>query len=112
MLEAARPPGREAREGFRMAAPVSTPTRIPQYKAVPSALLNVCFVLFVINASFFPAGFFAHWWIIDDKGLGIPTDFANVWPAGKLGLDGCPSLGYDSDIQKQVQAPGPAKGRT
>jgi arabinofuranan 3-O-arabinosyltransferase len=66
-------------------------------------LLNVCFVLCVINASFFPTAFFAHWWIYDPNGLGIPTDFVNVWSAGKLVLDGHPALAYDWDIQKQVQ---------
>ncbi len=43
-------------------------------RAIPAPLFNACFVLFVINASFFPAAFFAHWWIFDDRGLGIPTD--------------------------------------
>jgi len=66
-------------------------------------LFNVCFVLFVINAAFFPAAYFSHWWIFDESGLGIPTDFVNVWSAGKLVLDGHPALAYDWDIQKQVQ---------
>ncbi len=50
--------------------------------------MKACFVLFLINAVFFPIAFFAHGWIYDDKGLGIPTDFVNVWAAGKLVLDG------------------------
>ena len=45
----------------------------------------------------------AHWWIFDENGLGIPTDFVNVWSAGRLVLDGHPALAYDWDIQKQVQ---------
>jgi hypothetical protein len=60
-------------------------------------------VLFVINAVFFPTAFVAHWWIFDEKGLGIPTDFVNVWSAGKLVLDGHPAQAYDWDVQKQVQ---------
>ena len=71
--------------------------------AVPAALFNVCFVLFVVNAAFFPAAYFSHWWIFDENGLGIPTDFVNVWSAGQLVLDGHPALAYDWDIQKQVQ---------
>ena len=71
--------------------------------AVPAALFNVCFVLFVINAAFFPTAYFSHWWIFDESGLGIPTDFVNVWSAGQLVLDGHPALAYDWDIQKQVQ---------
>jgi hypothetical protein len=70
---------------------------------MPAALLNTCFVLFVINLSFFPAAYFSHWWIYDPNGLGIPTDFVNVWAAGRLVLDGHPALAYDWDIEKQVQ---------
>jgi arabinofuranan 3-O-arabinosyltransferase len=85
-------------------ASLATPRTISsEHSAIPSSLLNVCFVLFVINASFFPAAFFAHWWIFDEKGLGIPTDFVNVWSAGRLVLDGHAAQAYDWDIQKQVQ---------
>ena len=85
-------------------ASLATPRTISrEYSAIPPSLLNVCFVLFVINASFFPAAFFAHWWIFDEKGLGIPTDFVNVWSAGRLVLDGHAAQAYDWDIQKQVQ---------
>ena len=70
---------------------------------VPSALFNVCFVLLVINVSLFPAAYFSHAWIYDDHGLGVPTDFVNVWAAGKMVLDGHPSLAYDWDLQKQVE---------
>ena len=86
-----------------MATPVSAPTIAAEHSEIPSSLLNVCFVLFVINVSFFPSAFFARWWILDDKGLGIPIDFVNVWSAGKLVLDGHPALAYDWGIQKQVQ---------
>src|SRR6202790_3833879 len=58
-----------------MAMAVSATRIAPEHSAIPSSLLNVCFVPFVINASFFPTAYFAHWWIFDDKGLGIPTDF-------------------------------------
>ena len=85
-----------------MASSVSAPT-ITEPGAIPAPLLNLCFVLFVINAVFFPTAFFAHWWIFDENGLGIPTDFVNVWSAGKLVLDGHPAQAYDWDIQKQVQ---------
>jgi arabinofuranan 3-O-arabinosyltransferase len=90
-------------KGLRMATPSTAPMLVPQPSATPAVLLNVCFVLFVINASFFPAAYFAHGWIFDDKGLGIPTDFVNVWSAGRLVLDGHPALAYDWNIQKQVQ---------
>jgi arabinofuranan 3-O-arabinosyltransferase len=86
-----------------MAKSESTATIAPEPSATPASLFNACFVLFFINASFFPAAYFAHWWIFDDKGLGIPTDFVNVWSAGRLVLDGHPAWAYDWDIQKQVQ---------
>jgi hypothetical protein len=40
-----------------MATSVSTTTITPQHSAIPASLLNACFVLFVINASFFPAAY-------------------------------------------------------
>jgi hypothetical protein len=86
-----------------MATPVPVSTSVPQPGAIPASLLNVCFVLGVINAAFFPTAFFAHWWIFNEHGLGIPTDFVNVWSAGRLVLDGHPALAYDWDIQKQLQ---------
>jgi len=85
-----------------MATPVPA-SGIEGPSAIPPTLFNACFVLFVINAVFFPTAYFAHWWIFDEKGLGIPTDFVNVWSAGRLVLDGHPALAYDWDIQKQVQ---------
>jgi arabinofuranan 3-O-arabinosyltransferase len=87
-----------------MAAPVSAPLTAPlDRNAIPAALFNVCFVLFVINVSFFPAAWFSHWWIYGPNGLGIPTDFVNVWAAGRLALEGHPALAWDWDIQRQIE---------
>jgi hypothetical protein len=86
-----------------MATPVSAPTFEGEQSAIPASLVNVCFVLCVINASFFPAAFFSHWWIYDSNGLGIPIDFVNVWSAGRLALEGHAAQAYDWAIQKQVQ---------
>jgi hypothetical protein len=85
-----------------MVAPASIPAG-SNPGPVPAPLLNVCFVLLVINTAFFPAAFFAHWWIFDAGGNGIPTDFVNVWSAGKLVLEGRPALAYDWNVQKQLQ---------
>jgi hypothetical protein len=85
-----------------MATPISAPTAVSE-RAIPPALLVVSFVLCAINASLLQTGFVSHWWIFDENGLGIPTDFVNVWSAGRLVLDGHPALAYDWDIQKQVQ---------
>jgi hypothetical protein len=93
-----------AREkGRRMATAGLSPTTAPRQNAIPAPLLNACFVLLVINASFFPAAYFAHWWIYDSNGAGIPTDFVNVWAAGRLALEGHPALAWDWNVQKQVE---------
>jgi arabinofuranan 3-O-arabinosyltransferase len=76
---------------------------LPEEGAIPPALQTTCFALFVINASFLAAAWLSHWWIYDSRGLGIPTDFVNVWSAGRLALDGHPAQAWDWDIQKQVQ---------
>jgi arabinofuranan 3-O-arabinosyltransferase len=85
-----------------MVAPPSVPAASAP-GAVPAPLVNVCFALLVINAAFFPAAFYAHWWIFDAEGRGIPTDFINVWSAGRLVVEGHPAFAYDWNIQKALQ---------
>ncbi len=70
---------------------------------VPRPLLNTCLLLAIFNAALLPALYFVHAWLIDSDGRLIPTDFVNVWAAGKLALDGQPALAWDWDIHKQVQ---------
>ena len=84
-----------------MATPRSIPTRASV--DIPAPLFNACFVLLIINASFFPTAYLSHWWVFDHDGLGIPVDFVNVWAAGRLVLDGHPALAYDWDIQKKIE---------
>ena len=71
--------------------------------ALPPALPIGCLVLCMINVALLQSGLTAHWWLFDENGLGIPTDFVNVWSAGRLVLDGHPALAYDWDIEKQVE---------
>ena len=85
-----------------MAVPLST-SSIPESNSIPAPLFNACFVLLVIHAAFFPTAYFAHWWIYGPGGLGTPTDFVNVWSAGKLAVDGHPALAWDWDLQKRIQ---------
>jgi arabinofuranan 3-O-arabinosyltransferase len=82
-----------------VATPRSAPTIPTEHSAILALLFKACLVLFVINLFIFPA----HWWIYDPDGKGIPTDFVNVWAAGRLVLDGHPALAYDWDIQKKVE---------
>jgi hypothetical protein len=42
-------------------------------------------------------------WILDAKGVGIPTDFINVYGAGRLALEGQAALAYDWDTHKHMQ---------
>jgi hypothetical protein len=86
-----------------MAASLPAPTIAPEPRAVPAVVLNVCFVLLVINLVYFPIAYVSHWWIWDPEGLGIPTDFVNVWAAGRLALEGHPAQAWDWDIQRQVE---------
>jgi arabinofuranan 3-O-arabinosyltransferase len=83
----------------------STPApRMPStHGTVPSSLFNTCFALCVMIAAFFPAAYFSGNWIWDHAGRGIPTDFVNVWAAGRLVLEGHPALAYDWDIQKHLE---------
>jgi arabinofuranan 3-O-arabinosyltransferase len=74
-----------------------------QRNAIPPALVIGCLVLCAINAALLQASYSSHAWIFDEHGLGIPTDFVNVWSAGRLVLEGHPVWAYDWDIQKQVQ---------
>lgn len=81
----------------------SAATATPAHSVVPLALFNTCFALLVINLCYFPVAYVQGMWIWEANGLGVPTDFVNVWAAGKLVLDGHPALAYDWDIQKQVE---------
>jgi arabinofuranan 3-O-arabinosyltransferase len=74
-----------------------------QPNPVPGRLFAVCFALMCVNISFFPAAFFSGGWIWDQNGLGIPTDFVNVWAAGKLALQGHPALAWDWDVQRKIE---------
>jgi hypothetical protein len=84
-----------------MAVPV--PIAAPGQSAIPAPLLKACFALSVINVSYFLAAYLSRAWFYDSNGFGIPTDFVNVWAAGRLVLDGHPAWAYDWDIQKQIE---------
>ncbi len=84
-----------------MAAPHTSPSSA--HGAIPPALFNAYFALLVINACYFPVAYISGMWIWEAGGLGIPTDFVNVWAAGKLVLDGHPALAYDWDIQRGIE---------
>ena len=71
--------------------------------SAPPALFNVCLVLLVLTLLHFPVAYLSHSWIYDANGLPSPTDFVNVWAAGKLALEGHAVLAWDWQVQKQVE---------
>lgn len=84
-------------------AEASSATPFARSGEFPATLLNMSFVLMVVGLSYFPTAYLTHTWIFDADGRGIPTDFVNVWAAGKLALEGHPAQAWDWDIQKQVE---------
>src|SRR5882672_283033 len=86
-----------------MTASLSTLKTAPELTGIPEWLLRVCFALAMANVILCAMAYVSHWWIYDPNGLGIPTDFINVWAAGRLVLDGVPAQAYDWDIQKQIE---------
>ena len=88
------------RSGFTMPAPQNV-SAIPS--VVPRILISVCIALCVMNVFSLAVSAMSGQWILDPKGLGIPTDFANVYAAGKLVLDGHSAAAYDWDAHKRVQ---------
>ncbi|HMM91929.1 glycosyltransferase family 87 protein [Bradyrhizobium sp.] len=86
-----------------MSVALSPPKAIPEPTATPAWLLRVCFALAMVNLTLLLTAYVAEWWVYEKGGLGIPTDFINVWAAGRLVLDGLPAQAYDWDIQKQVE---------
>ena len=86
-----------------MTASLSTFKPAGEQASIPPWLVRVCLVLAVANVTLCGMAYVSHWWVYDPNGLGIPTDFINVWAAGRLVLDGLPAQAYDWDIQKQVE---------
>jgi arabinofuranan 3-O-arabinosyltransferase len=81
---------------------LSPPIVLRPGSALP-ALFNVCLVLLVLTLLHFPLAWLSHSWIYDANGLGNPTDFVNVWAAGKLALEGHAVQAWDWQVQKQVE---------
>ena len=86
-----------------MTASLSTLETAREPAPIPAWLVKMCLVLAVANVTLCLSAYFSHWWVYNADGLGIPTDFINVWAAGRLVLDGVPAQAYDWEIQKQVE---------
>jgi arabinofuranan 3-O-arabinosyltransferase len=80
------------------------PESIPAADArrIPELAIKISFALLVVRLVFLPAGY-GRLYIFDEHGLGIPTDFVNVFAAGRMVLEGKAALVYDWDLHKAVQ---------
>lgn len=74
-----------------------------EHAAVPRIVVLVCVALCIMNVLSLVGSAITGQWILDLHGLGIPTDFTNVYAAGRLVLDGYPATAYDWDAHKLVQ---------
>lgn len=62
-----------------------------------------CFALIMAQAIYLLASLWQGSWIIGPDGKGVPSDFVNVWAAGKLVLQGFPALSYDWPAHKAIE---------
>lgn len=75
------------------------PARAPLARPVELA----CFALIVAQAVYLVASWWQGAWLVGPDGHGIPTDFVNVWAAGKLALEGHPAAAYDWPTHKAME---------
>lgn len=62
-----------------------------------------CFALIVAHAVYLVASYFQGSWIVAPDGSGVPSDFVNVWAAGRLALEGHPTAAYDWPTHKAME---------
>jgi glycosyl transferase family 87 len=79
------------------------PPDSPAQAGVPRIIITVCLALCAMNGVWWLLAALSGQWIFDSRGFGIPTDFANVYAAGRLALEGHPALAYDWEAHKRIQ---------
>ena len=75
----------------------------PSFSPRSESFKLACFALCVAQIVYLAASFVMHQWLIDAGGRGIPTDFVNVWAAGKLVLLGYPDWAYVWKVHKEIE---------
>jgi hypothetical protein len=70
---------------------------------VPRMLVLTCFALCVANVVWLAAMFAGGHLLIDGQGRTMPTDFINVWAAGRLVLTGQAAAAYDWAVHRQAE---------
>lgn len=63
----------------------------------------ICLALVVAHAVYLAASYVAGIWIVAPDGSGVPSDFVNVWAAGRLALAGHPAAAYDWPTHKLIE---------
>jgi arabinofuranan 3-O-arabinosyltransferase len=63
----------------------------------------VCFALVVAHAVYLATAYFQGIWIVGPDGSGVPSDFVNVWAAGRLALTGHAAAAYDWPVHKLAE---------
>jgi hypothetical protein len=63
----------------------------------------ICFALVTAHAVYLVASYLQGTWLVQPDGAGIPSDFVNVWAAGRLALDGNPAAAYDWQLHKAME---------
>jgi hypothetical protein len=71
--------------------------------AVPRIVVTAALALCAMNVVWWGLAALSGQWILDPHGLGIPTDFTNVYAAGRLALEGHAAQAYDWEIHKAAQ---------
>lgn len=67
---------------------------------------RAAFALVVAYVVFLAISFAIGVWLVDTRGQNIPTDFVNVWAAGRLVLNGKAPDAFDWPIHKAVEEQG------
>lgn len=73
--------------------------RVPLARSIELA----CFALIVAHAVYLAASYWQGTWLIGADGRSIPTDFVNVWAAGRLALEGHAAAAYDWPTHKAME---------
>jgi len=63
----------------------------------------ICFALVVAHAVYLAAAYLFGQWVVAPDGGGVPSDFVNVWAAGRLALGGHAAMAYDWPAHKLVE---------
>jgi hypothetical protein len=71
--------------------------------AIPRVLHLTCFALCVANIIWIVAMYAGGMFLFDGSGRPIPTDFVNVWAAGRLVHEGQAAAAYDWAVHKQME---------